>query len=102
MSKRLHCSSDNSSGLFFFFFFQKKRKGKEKEAAYAAFIYLLTCPLLSPWFWKHGQCLLVLVSDFYYHQLSQGCIPSGGKLLGGREEEQMIKPSCHAGRRLCV
>lgn len=101
MSKRLHCSSDNSSGLFFFYF-QKKRKVKEEEAAYAAFIYLLTCPLLSPWLWKCRQCLLVLVSAFRHRQLSQGRIPSGGKLLRGKGEEQMIKPSCHAGRRLRV
>lgn len=41
MSKRLHCSLDNSSGLFF----KKKEEEEEEEAAYAAFLYLLTCPL---------------------------------------------------------
>lgn len=44
MSKRLHCSLDNSSGLFSFEK-KKEKKGKEEEAAYGAFIYFLTCPL---------------------------------------------------------
>lgn len=47
MSKRLHCSSDNSSGLFFSFQKEKEKK-KEEEAAYAAFANLLTCPSRSP------------------------------------------------------
>lgn len=71
MSKRLRCSSVNSSGLFLFFPKKKTRKkGKEEEAAYAVFIYLLTCPLTFSYGFESTQCLLVLVSDFYHHQLS--------------------------------
>lgn len=44
---------------FFSFFFkkEKRKKGKEEEAAYAVFIYLLTCPLHSPMVLKaHSVC----------------------------------------------
>lgn len=55
MSKRLHCSLDNSSGLFSFRKKKEKKKGKEEEAAYAAFIYFLTCPLHSSLPPTHGS-----------------------------------------------
>lgn len=83
MSKRLHCSSVNSSGLFFFFSRKRKEKRK-KQLMLCSFIYWPVHYILS-WFWKHtvfaGASQWFLPSPA---ELELCSVLSGGKLLRGK------------------
>lgn len=90
MSKRLRCRLGNSSGLFSF----KKKGGGVlgRGRGRSSLGYGHSFPdlsLHSPMVLKPRQCLMVLVSDFYHHPLSQGCSLSGWGAagLGGVKRE---------------
>lgn len=90
-----------------FSFFPQKENEKERKRGRSSLccVHLFTDLSLNIllWFWKHkvfagaSQWFLPSPAELGLHS-----VLSGGKLLGGREERQMIKPSCHAGERQCV
>ena len=106
MSKRLHCSLDNSSGLFSFKK-KKKRWRREEEEQKLRLWSLISWPVLTFPCGFEAKIVFVRVGQWFLPSpITRAAACLGGKLQGpgrggGGEEQPMIKPSCHAGKRLC-